>query len=130
MVVDSVTDVEGSEYHHLATGERTEAAFDEWAAWVFWRDDKFHLGKTEAQVRAKVQQLLTRSFMLGGHRVDGTSLPFLLQSALGDESDRELMATNVRTLLDAAAGLPAQPSEQLARPDGAVLLRLLAEPHS
>lgn len=114
MVVDSVTDVEGSEYHHLATGERTEAAFDEWAAWVAWRNDQYHLGRTGAQVRTTVQSLLRKSFILAGYRLDGRSLPFLLQSALGDESDRELMAQNVRTLLDAAAGRPAKPSDQLS----------------
>jgi pimeloyl-ACP methyl ester carboxylesterase len=114
LVVDSVTDVEGSEYHHLATGERTEDAFDEWAAWVAWRNDQYHLGRTGAQVRATVQSLLRKSFVLVGHRLDGRSLPFLLQSALGDESDRELMARNVRTLLDAAAGRPAKPSDQLS----------------
>ncbi len=53
MVVDSVTDVEGSEYHHLATAERAEAAFDEWAAWVAWRDDEYHLGRTGTQAAGR-----------------------------------------------------------------------------
>ncbi|WP_432940080.1 alpha/beta hydrolase [Kribbella sp. CA-253562] len=99
MVVDSVTDVEGSEYHHLATGERTEAAFDEWAAWAAWRDDKYHLGRSGQQIRTAVTRLLTKTLTIAGHRVDSAALPWLLQSALGDESDRDLMARNVSALL-------------------------------
>lgn len=91
MVVDSVTDVEGSEYHHLATSERAEAAFDEWAAWVAWRDDEYHLGRTGTQVRATVQKIKS---------LDSATLPWALQSALGDEKDRAVMARNVRALLD------------------------------
>ncbi|GAA1663579.1 alpha/beta hydrolase [Kribbella yunnanensis] len=91
MVVDSVTDVEGSEYHHLATGERAEAAFDEWAAWVAWRDDKYHLGRTGMQVRATIKRIKS---------LDSATLPWALQSALGDEKDHEVMARNVRALLD------------------------------
>ncbi|TDC25201.1 alpha/beta fold hydrolase [Kribbella albertanoniae] len=91
MVVDSVTDVEGSEYHHLATGERAEAAFDEWAAWVAWRDDQYHFGRTGMQVRATVKTITS---------LDSAVLPWALQSALGDETDRHLMARNVRALLD------------------------------
>jgi pimeloyl-ACP methyl ester carboxylesterase len=113
MVIDSVTDVEGSEYHHLATGERTEAAFDEWAAWVAWRDDKYHLGRTGQQVRSLVTTLLRKPVTIGKYRIEPASMPWVLQSALGEESDREVMARNVRTLLDAAAGKPAQPSEEL-----------------
>ncbi|WP_238335238.1 alpha/beta hydrolase [Kribbella amoyensis] len=108
MVVDSVTDVEGSEYRHLATGERVEAAFDEWAAWVAWRDDKYHLGRTGMEVRRAVTRLLERPITVGEYRVDSAALPWLLQSALGDESDRELMARNVSTLIHGSA-----PTEEL-----------------
>ncbi len=99
MVVDSVTDVEGSEYHHLATGERAEAAFDEWAARAAWRDDKYHLGGSGQQIRTAVSRLMKRDLTVAGHQVDSAVLPWLLQSALGDESDRDLMARNVSTLL-------------------------------
>ncbi|WP_246486554.1 alpha/beta fold hydrolase [Kribbella qitaiheensis] len=60
LVIDSVTDVEGSEYHHLATGEGAEAAFDEWAAWAAWRDSQYHLGRTGLQVRAVVTRLRSK----------------------------------------------------------------------
>jgi pimeloyl-ACP methyl ester carboxylesterase len=113
LVVDSVTDVEGSEYHHLATGLQTEAAFDEWAAWAAWRDSEYHLGRTGMQVRAAVARLRSRTIRLGSYRIDGSALPWVLSSALGDEGDQELMARNVRTLIDAAAGKPVHPSEQL-----------------
>lgn len=115
MVVDSVTDVEGSEYRHLATGIGTEAAFDEWAAWAAWRDDEYHLGRTGMQIRAKVTALVhtRRPVVVGKYRIDSATMPWVLQSALGDESDRDLMARNVRTLLDAAAGKPIQPAEEL-----------------
>jgi pimeloyl-ACP methyl ester carboxylesterase len=117
MVVDSVTDVEGSEYHHLRTGERTEAAFDEWAAWVAWHDQQYGLGRTGVQVRATVTKLLAQAarkpLQLGQYKVDENALPFLLQSALGDESDRAVMARNVRTFVDAAAGRAVKPSDQL-----------------
>lgn len=99
MVVDSVTDVEGSEYHHLATGERAEAAFDEWAAWAAWRDDKYHLGGSGQEIRTAVSRLMKRDLTIAGHKVDSAVLPWVLQSALGDESDRDLMARNVSTLL-------------------------------
>ncbi|WP_344179625.1 alpha/beta fold hydrolase [Kribbella lupini] len=99
MVVDSVTDVEGSEYHHLATGERAEAAFDEWAAWAAWRDDKYHLGGSGQEIRAAVSRLMKRDLTIAGHKVDSAVLPWVLQSALGDENDRDLMARNVSTLL-------------------------------
>ncbi len=118
MVIDSVTDVEGSEYHHLDTGERTEAALDEWAAWAAWRNARYGLGRTGTQVRATVTGLLARAarrpIRIGGHRLDETSLPFLLQSPLGDESDYPLMARNVRTLVRAAAGHTARPTPALA----------------
>lgn len=113
MVVDSVTDVEGSEYHHLATGLGTEAAFDEWAAWAARRDDEYHLGRTGMQVRAQVTTLLEHPVAVGKYRIDSATMPWVLESALGDESDRDLMARNVRTLLDAAAGKPVKPSEEL-----------------
>lgn len=115
MVVDSVTDVEGSEYRHLATGLGAEAAFDEWAAWAAWRDDEYHLGRTGMEVRAKVTALVhsRKPVKVGNYRLDSASLPWVLQSALGDESERDLMARNVRTLLDAAAGKPVRPSEEL-----------------
>ncbi|MFC9694163.1 alpha/beta fold hydrolase [Kribbella sp. NPDC056951] len=100
MVVDSVTDVEGSEYHHLATGERAEAAFDEWAAWVAWRDDQYHLGRTGMEVRATVSRLARRPVTIDGRRLDSASLPWAIQSALGDEKDREVMARNIRALID------------------------------
>ncbi|MDT7727356.1 MAG: hypothetical protein QOI21_3932, partial [Actinomycetota bacterium] len=113
LVIDSVTEVEGSEYHHLATGLQTEAAFDEWAAWVAWRDSEYHLGRTGMQVRAAVTRLRSQTIRLGSYRIDGAALPWVLSSALGDESDRELMARNVRTLVDAVAGKPVHPSEEL-----------------
>lgn len=115
LVVDSVTDVEGSEYHHLRTGERTEAAFDEWAAWAAWRDKQYGLGRTGVQVRATVTKLVAirKPLRVGQFRIEGSAIPFLLQSALGDESDRELMARNVRILVDAAAGRAVQPSDEL-----------------
>jgi hypothetical protein len=112
-VIDSVTDVEGTEYHHLATGERAENALDEWAAWAAWRDSLYHLGRTGMQVRATVTRLLSRTIQLGEYRIDGAALPWVLSSALGDESDRDLMARNVRTLVGAAAGRPVHPSEEL-----------------
>jgi pimeloyl-ACP methyl ester carboxylesterase len=113
LVIDSVTDVEGSEYHHLDTGEGGENAFDEWAAWAAWRDSQYGLGRTGMQVRATVTRLLSRTIRVGGYRIDGAALPWVLSSALGDESDRDLMARNVRTLVDAAAGKPVHPSEEL-----------------
>jgi TAP-like protein len=112
-VIDSVTDVEDLEYHHLATGERAEAAFDEWAAWAAWRDSQYHLGRTGMQVRALVTSLRSKTIRLGSYRIDGVALPWVLSSALGDESDRDLMARNVRTLVDAAAGRPVHPSDEL-----------------
>ena len=98
-----------------AAGLGAEAAFDEWAAWAAWRDDKYHLGRTGMQVRANVTELVYRRtpVKVGKYRIDSAAMPWVLQSALGDESDRDLMARNVRTLLDAAAGKPIKPSEEL-----------------
>ncbi|NOL43432.1 alpha/beta fold hydrolase [Kribbella sandramycini] len=118
MVVDSVTDVEGSEYRHLATGERAEAAFDEWAAWAAWRDDEYRLGRTGTQVRKTVTRLIEqaarRPVGVGGYRLDGAAMPWVVQLGMGDESERELAARNVRQLLDAAQGKPVTPSAELA----------------
>lgn len=119
MVVDSVTDVEGSEYHHLATGERTEAALDEWAAWAAWRHPQYGLGRTGVQVRATVERLQARAartpIRLGGYRIDANAWPFVLQqSGLGDQDGYPRLARTVRLLADAAAGRPVTAPDDLA----------------
>ncbi|MFC0628997.1 alpha/beta hydrolase [Kribbella deserti] len=99
MVVDSVTNVEGSEYDHLNTGHRKEIAFDEWAAWVAWRHDQYHLGETVAAVRKTVERLRDKPFTLGAYRIKPVDVPFLVQGSLGDESDYPAMAENVAAMV-------------------------------
>jgi pimeloyl-ACP methyl ester carboxylesterase len=117
LVIDSVTDVEGSEYHHLRTGERTEAGLDEWAAWAAWRHEQYGLGRTGFQVRETISRLQAyaarKPIRVGEYRVDDNALPFILRTGLGHASDYPDLAEQVRDLVDAAAGKPVAPSEFL-----------------
>ncbi len=114
MVIDSVSAV-GSEYAlNRAGAVRAEAALDEWAGWAAHRDGEYRLGRTPAQVRAAVTELLVRvsrqPIPVGEFTVDDNILPFLIRNWLGDESNDAVLAKALSLLV----GRTTAPSPELA----------------
>lgn len=98
-------------------GAPAEAALDAWADWTAARNSEYHLGATRSDVRAVVTELIATAarhpIRIGTHDVDNHWLPMLLLSNVIDPRYFDVLATMVRQLADAAAGVPIQPSAKL-----------------
>ncbi|GAA2120693.1 alpha/beta hydrolase [Streptomyces synnematoformans] len=128
IVPDSSTDPTATQYELFQrSGEPTEQALDQWAAWTAERDGEHGLGTTRAEVRATVERLVAqaerRPFRTGDYRVDAFQLRLILRQFIQHEDNDAALAQAVRELTDAAAG------EQV-EPDGAfgMWLELLNSP--
>ncbi|GAA4527244.1 alpha/beta fold hydrolase [Amycolatopsis samaneae] len=100
-----------------AMGKPNEAALDDWANWAAARDAEYHLGRTGAEVRALVEDLIRGAakspIRIGDYRVDEHLLPMLAFNPLADPRHNAALATSVRRLADAADGKPVQPNPEL-----------------
>ncbi|MFD6464155.1 alpha/beta fold hydrolase, partial [Streptomyces roseolus] len=98
-------------------GPANEAALDLWAEWTAARDGEFHLGATRAQVRATLVGLIEQAgrepIKVGDYLVDDHWLPLVPYVGLDDPRKYELVATQIRQIADAAAGIPVQPGPEL-----------------
>jgi pimeloyl-ACP methyl ester carboxylesterase len=104
----------------MGTEAANEAALTGWAAWAAGHDGTYSLGTTRSQVLATVRHIVRvaadRPLKVGTYRVDEHVVPVLLYNGLGDDRDptRAFLATVVKTLKEAAAGRPADPTEEVA----------------
>ncbi|WP_245649722.1 alpha/beta fold hydrolase [Nocardia shimofusensis] len=127
MVLDSAVDPDtyGSVGMVQAMGPANEAALDLWADWVAARDDEYHFGTSRAQVRGAVQDLIEQAadkpIRLGEYEVDEHWLPVVLFVGLDSPDQYGMLAGQIRTIADAAAGKPAHPDETLDTTLGFVL---------
>ncbi|WP_378736402.1 alpha/beta fold hydrolase [Nocardia brasiliensis] len=100
-----------------AMGPVNEAALDLWADWVAARDGEYHFGATRAQVRDAVQDLIRgaadKPIRLGEYEIDDHWLPMVLFVGLDSPEQYEMLAGQVRTIADAAAGKPVELDETL-----------------
>lgn len=98
-------------------GPANERALDDWAAWTAARDGEYRLGRTAAQVRGAVEELIRRSarqpIPIGEYRVDEHMLPMVLFEQVGDTRLNTALAETVRVLADAADGKQVSPSPGL-----------------
>lgn len=119
MVLDSAADPDayGTVGMMQAMGPANEAALDLWADWVATRDGEYHFGTSRAQVRGAVQNLIEQAadqpIRLGEYEIDEHWLPVVLFVGLDSPDQYEMLAGQIRTIADAAAGNPAQPDETL-----------------
>ncbi|WP_240771626.1 alpha/beta fold hydrolase [Nocardia sp. CS682] len=119
MVLDSAADPDayGTVGMMQAMGPANEAALDLWADWVAARDGEYHFGTSRAQVRGAVQDLIEQAaekpIRLGEYEIDEHWLPVVLFVGLDSPDQYGMLAGQIRTIADAAAGKPAQPDETL-----------------
>ncbi|APE36272.1 transporter [Nocardia mangyaensis] len=119
MVLDSAADPDeyGTVGMMRAMGPANEAALDLWADWVAARDGVYHFGTSRAQVRGAVQDLIRQAadkpIRLGEYEIDEHWLPVVLFVGLDSPDQYEMLAGQIRTIADAAAGKPAQPDDTL-----------------
>ncbi|MFI6997221.1 alpha/beta fold hydrolase [Nocardia sp. NPDC050175] len=112
IVLDSAADPDnyGTVGMMQAMGPANEAALDLWADWVAARDDEYHFGTDRAQVRGAVQDLIRQAAVkpirLGEYEIDDHWLPLVLFVGLDSPQQYGMLAGQVRTLADAAAGKP------------------------
>ncbi|MCX4732025.1 alpha/beta hydrolase [Streptomyces sp. NBC_01363] len=128
IVIDSSTDPTATQYELFQrAGRPLEEALDAWAGWTARHDGTYRLGRTPAQVRSNVQQLLDgaeqRPVTVSGVRLDAQLLRLVLRQLIQHEEYDPALAGTVRALTDAAAGRPVEP-----RPELAAMLELLASP--
>ncbi|MFD4943127.1 alpha/beta hydrolase [Streptomyces sp. NPDC058239] len=128
IVIDSSTDPTATQYELFQrAGKPLEEALDAWAGWTARHDSTYRLGKTPAQVRSNVQQLLDgaeqRPVTVSGIRLDAPLLRLVLRQLIQHEEYDPALAGTVRDLTDAAAGRPVEPGPELA-----AMLELLASP--
>ncbi|MFI6043164.1 alpha/beta fold hydrolase [Nocardia sp. NPDC051321] len=119
IVLDSAADPDayGPVGMMQAMGPANEAALDLWADWAAARDNEYHFGSSRAAVRATVTDLIQRSakqpIRLGGFEIDDHTVPTLLFVGLDDQRAYEMVAGQLRQLVDAADGKAVQPDDQL-----------------
>ncbi|MGW6422246.1 alpha/beta fold hydrolase [Nocardia sp. NPDC055053] len=119
MVLDSAADPDayGTVGMMQAMGPANEAALDLWADWVATRDGEYHFGTSRAQVRGAVQDLIKQAadtpIRMGEYEIDEHWLPVVLFVGLDSPDQYGMLAGQIRTIADAAAGKPAQPDETL-----------------
>ncbi|PXX63336.1 TAP-like protein [Nocardia tenerifensis] len=119
IVLDSAADPDnyGTVGMMQAMGPANEAALDLWADWVAARDGEYHFGTDRAQVRGAVQDLIRQAadkpIRLGEYEVDDHWLPLVLFVGLDSPQQYGMLAGQIRTLADAAAGKPVELDETL-----------------
>ncbi|MFF3228732.1 alpha/beta fold hydrolase [Nocardia suismassiliense] len=119
IVLDSASDPDayGPVGMMQAMGPANEAALDLWADWVAARDGEYHFGTSRAQVRGAVQDLIKQAadkpIRLGEYEIDEHWLPVVLFVGLDSPDQYGMLADQIRTIADAAAGKHAQPDETL-----------------
>ncbi|MFE5089217.1 alpha/beta hydrolase [Streptomyces sp. NPDC056638] len=128
IVIDSSTDPTATQYELFQqAGKPLEEALDAWAGWTARQDGIYRLGKTPAQVRSTVEQLLDgaeqRPVTVSGVRLDAPLLRLVLRQLIQHEEYDPALAGTVRDLTDAAAGRPVEPGPELA-----AMLELLTSP--
>ncbi|MFF9348422.1 alpha/beta hydrolase [Streptomyces sp. NPDC014734] len=128
IVLDSSTDPAATQYQLFQrAGRPLEEALDAWAGWAARHDGTYRLGGTPARVRARVQELLDgaerRPVVVSGVRLDASLLRLVLRQLIQHEEYDPALASTVRDLVDAAAGLPVEPGPELA-----AMLELLTSP--
>lgn len=128
MVIDSSTNPAATQYELFqSSGEPAEEALDEWAAWTARRHGTYRLGRTAADVRTRVERLLSRAerrpVAVDGQRLNAPVLRLLLKQPVQHAENDPTLAAIVRDLVDAAAGKPVEPGPELA-----AMLELLASP--
>jgi pimeloyl-ACP methyl ester carboxylesterase len=100
-------------------GPARTAALDSWSTWAAGRDAVYHLGATQAEVRALIDRIYQastdRPLRIGRFQVDDTVVPVLLLDPLSDDSDasNDQLARFVRTLADALTGQTVEPAPDL-----------------
>lgn len=128
MVIDSSTDPTATQYELFrSAGKPLEEALDTWAGWTARRHGAYALGRTAAEVRARVQRLLDqaerRPVSVAGTRLDAPVLRLVLRQLIQHAEYDAALAGTVRDLVDAAAGKPVEPGPELA-----AMLEMLASP--
>lgn len=128
MVIDSSTDPTATQYELFrSAGKPLEEALDTWAGWTARRHGAYALGRTAAEVRARVQRLLDRAerrpVSVAGTRLDAPVLRLVLRHLIQHAEYDAALAGTVRDLVDAAAGKPVEPGPELA-----AMLEMLASP--
>lgn len=119
MVLDSAADPDayGTVGMMQAMGPANEAALDLWADWVAEHDGEYRFGTSRAQVRAAVQDLIRQAadepIRVGEYEIDEHWLPVVLFVGLDSPDQYGMLAGQLRTIADAAAGNPAQLDETL-----------------
>ncbi|WP_433665118.1 alpha/beta fold hydrolase [Nocardia sp. CA-128927] len=113
-VLDSAADPDnyGTVGMMQAMGPANEAALDLWADWVAARDGEYHFGTSRAQVRGAVQDLIREAadkpIRLGEYEIDDHWLPLVLFVGLDSPQQYGMLAGQIRTIADAAAGKPVE----------------------
>ncbi|MEE1739316.1 alpha/beta hydrolase [Streptomyces sp. BE147] len=128
IVIDSSTDPAATQYELFrSAGKPLEEALDAWAGWTARHHGTYALGRTAAEVRARVERLVDgaerRPVAIAGTRVDAPALRLVLRQLIQHEEYDAGLAGTVRDLVDAAAGKPVEPGPELA-----AMLELLASP--
>ncbi|MFC9435007.1 alpha/beta fold hydrolase [Nocardia sp. NPDC057030] len=119
IVLDSAADPDnyGTVGMMQAMGAPNEAALDLWADWVAARDGEYHFGTSRAQVRAAVQDLIRaagdKPIRLGEYEIDDHWIPLVLFVGLDSPDQYGMLAGQIRTIADAAAGKPVEVDKTL-----------------
>ncbi|MER5302692.1 alpha/beta fold hydrolase [Streptomyces lasiicapitis] len=127
-VIDSVTDPAATQYEQFRrSGAPAERALDEWAAWTARNHTTYRLGRTAAQVRARVERMLTqaerRPVTLAGQRMTAPLLRMILKQPLTQGENDARTASLVRDLVAAYQGELTEPGPELA-----AMLKMLNSP--
>ncbi|WP_030560356.1 alpha/beta fold hydrolase [Streptomyces aureocirculatus] len=127
-VVDSVTDPAATQYEQFRrSGAPAERALDEWAAWTARRHAAYRLGRTAAEVRARVEEVLAhaerRPLPVAGQRLTAPLLRMILKQPLTQAENDALLAALVRDLVAADRGKLTEPGPELA-----AMLKTLGSP--
>lgn len=119
MVLDSAADpaAYGTVDMMRAMGPANEAALDLWAEWVAARDGEYHFGTSRSEVRGAVENLIEQAaaspIRVGEYEIDEHWLPVVLFVGLDSPEQYGMLAGQLRTIADAAAGASVQPDETL-----------------
>jgi pimeloyl-ACP methyl ester carboxylesterase len=118
IVLDSALDPDRSWAEAMAAmGPANESALDDWARWVGARDGDYHLGRTVAQVRGRIQALIVRAALhpirVADYALDEHVVPAILYSMLYDPTLNDTLAVVVTMIAAAADGatIPLSPAD-------------------
>lgn len=111
------------------TAPANAAALSHWARWAAIRNSTYHLGDTEADVLATIDDIIAQAarhpLIVGAHHVTADLVPGLLLTADDSDTSYREFARLVQQLAAAADGVPGPGSELL---DAKLGLYSLAEP--